>query len=165
MVEVTQEHISWATSIAQHLCHPADRDAAIRLVSDGLARFEQEVLARASTAPDAEPVAWPSEKEWYAQSEHEREAWIKQHYTHPPVADRPVTSNPVDDRGSGNTSDKAMAQAVEALRQALAWHEDQDKAISKQPRANEGDNGWRRHQHQEQAEMIRAVLAAMGERS
>ena len=55
------------------------------------------------------------------------------------------------------------AQAVEALRQALAWHENQDKAISKQPRANEGDNGWRRHQHQEQAEMIRAALASMGE--
>lgn len=83
MVEVTQEHISWATSIAQHLCHPADRDAAIRLVSDGLARFEQEVLARASTAPDAEPVA-----------------------------DRPVTSNPVDDRGSGNTSDKPDAYLI-----------------------------------------------------
>lgn len=63
MVEVTQEHISWATSIAQHLCHPADRDAAIRLVSDGLARFEQEVLARASTAPDAEPVAYLYERD------------------------------------------------------------------------------------------------------
>lgn len=46
----------------------------------------------------------------------------------------------------------------EALRVAVAWHEDQDKAISKQPNANAGDNGWRRHQHQEQIDEMRAAL-------
>lgn len=35
----------WAESIAQHLCHPADQDAAIRLVTDALARFERDRIA------------------------------------------------------------------------------------------------------------------------
>lgn len=46
-----------------------------------------------------------------------------------------------------------------ALEEALIWHEAQDKAISKQPNANTGHNGWMRAQHQEQAALIRAALA------
>ncbi|NML93828.1 hypothetical protein [Novosphingobium olei] len=61
-VTVTQAHVGWAGSIAQHLCHSADRDAAIRLVADAFARFEAEVLAR-HRAPDAEPVAQAVEHE------------------------------------------------------------------------------------------------------
>lgn len=37
-VPVTQADIGWAESAAQHLCHPADRDAAIRLLADAFAR-------------------------------------------------------------------------------------------------------------------------------
>jgi formylglycine-generating enzyme required for sulfatase activity len=50
------------------------------------------------------------------------------------------------------------AVAREALEQAAIWHEQQDKAISKQPNANVGDNGWRRLQHQEQRDILRAAL-------
>lgn len=49
------------------------------------------------------------------------------------------------------------------LEYALAWHESQDKAISKQPNANTGHNGWMRAAHQEQADMIRAALGMEGE--
>ena len=38
MVEVTQDDIGWATSAAQHLCHPIDSPAAIRLLADAFAR-------------------------------------------------------------------------------------------------------------------------------
>ena len=49
---------------------------------------------------------------------------------------------------------------VEALRAELAWHEDHDKAISKQPNANTGDNGWRRMEHQERIRAVTTALAA-----
>jgi len=55
-VDVTQEHLGWAESMAQALCNPADRDCAVRLISDGLARFEQDILTR--PAPVAEIVNW-----------------------------------------------------------------------------------------------------------
>lgn len=57
---------------------------------------------------------------------------------------------------------RAMLAERDALRVALedelAWHEAQDKAISKQPNANTGHNWWRRAQHQEHAVVIRAAL-------
>ena len=56
----------------------------------------------------------------------------------------------------------AMKAVLEA---ALAWHESQDKAISKKPNANTGSNGWMRCEHQEQAEIIRAALAYGQEQS
>lgn len=51
------------------------------------------------------------------------------------------------------------------LEYALAWHESQDKAISKQPNANTGHKGWMRASHQEQADMIKAALGIEGERN
>jgi uncharacterized protein with von Willebrand factor type A (vWA) domain len=45
-----------------------------------------------------------------------------------------------------------------ALQDAHTWHESADKAISKQPNANQGANGWNRLQHQEQMELISNVL-------
>ena len=84
---------------------------------------------RASTAPDAEPVA-----------------------------DRPVTSNPVDDRGSGNTSDKAVAQAVEALRDLV------EEYIANVDSTRLG--GFYQDPETEDCVIAaRAALAAMGERS
>ena len=54
------------------------------------------------------------------------------------------------------------ARRVEEMRAALqdahTWHESADKAISKQPNANQGTNGWNRLQHQEQMELISNVL-------
>ena len=47
---------------------------------------------------------------------------------------------------------------VEALEAERTWHEDHDKAISKQPNANTGDNGWRRMEHQERIAEIDAAL-------
>lgn len=47
---------------------------------------------------------------------------------------------------------------IEALREELVWHEDHDKAISKQPNANTGDNGWRRMEHQERIATLTAIL-------
>jgi len=45
-----------------------------------------------------------------------------------------------------------------ALQEARTWHEAQDKAISKQPNANEGERGWMRCQHQEQMQQIDNAL-------
>lgn len=48
---------------------------------------------------------------------------------------------------------------VEALKEAVYWHEDQDKSLSKQPNANTGGRGWMRLQHQEQITNIRQALS------
>jgi hypothetical protein len=78
----------------------------------------------------------------------------------------------VDSPGAfGETADNIavfIVQAVnaytstEALRSALAeelvWHEAAEKALSKQPQS--GDIGWRRSEHQERIEAIRAALTA-----
>jgi hypothetical protein len=53
----------------------------------------------------------------------------------------------------------AVRVAVEALERAAVWHEDQAKALSKQPQT--GDIGWRRNEHGEQAEQLRAAITAM----
>jgi hypothetical protein len=58
----------------------------------------------------------------------------------------------------------ALAEENRRLREALAeakvWHEEQDKALSKQPPSS-GPNGtqWARHQHREQIDNINAALA------
>lgn len=64
---------------------------------------------------------------------------------------------------TSNTNDSArlIAMAVEALENAAVWHEQQDKAISKQPNANAGQNGWMRLEHQEQMALLTATLAAL----
>ena len=41
------------------------------------------------------------------------------------------------------------------LEEAAIWHDDQAKALSKQPPG--GDRDWRRMEHAEQAEMLRAI--------
>lgn len=48
--------------------------------------------------------------------------------------------------------------AREALEAARTWHEEQDKALSKQPRPDL----WMRHQHREQIEALNAALARIG---
>ena len=50
-----------------------------------------------------------------------------------------------------------VARLREALEEAALWHDAQDKAISKQPNANAGQNGWMRNEHQEQAQALRAA--------
>lgn len=49
-----------------------------------------------------------------------------------------------------------ITQLTAALEDALAWHEAAGKALSKQPPSD--DSRWRRHQHQEQRDTIRAIL-------
>ncbi len=51
----------------------------------------------------------------------------------------------------------AVLQA--AAERAIAWHEDHDKALSKQPPNN--DIRWRRMEHQEQARELRTAVAFM----
>ena len=51
-----------------------------------------------------------------------------------------------------------VRRAEAALRGALIWHEAEDKALSKQPHG--GDRMWRRLQHQEQRDNLRAALEA-----
>ncbi len=46
--------------------------------------------------------------------------------------------------------------ACEALEEAAAWHDRQEKALSKQPPG--GDREWRRNEHREQAELLRAAV-------
>lgn len=57
-----------------------------------------------------------------------------------------------------NTRADSHHRLVEALEAERTWHEDHDKAISKQPNANTGDNGWRRMEHQERIAEIDAAL-------
>lgn len=60
-----------------------------------------------------------------------------------------------------NAPDAAEATGESTLRAAIEhaalWHDAQDKALSKQPPS--GDSGWRRSEHQEQAQALRAALA------
>lgn len=48
------------------------------------------------------------------------------------------------------------ARLREALEQAAIWHEAAGKALSKQPPG--GDRGWRRLEHKEQRDALRAAL-------
>lgn len=41
---LVEEAMGWAESIAQHLCHEAERPAAIRLIADGLTRYRAAAL-------------------------------------------------------------------------------------------------------------------------
>lgn len=54
-------------------------------------------------------------------------------------------------------------QVREALESAKAWHEAADEAISKQPNAWQGHNGWMRLEHQEQARLLEAALSLLRE--
>jgi len=58
-IEVTEEHLGWAGSVAQHLCHPADQGAATRLLADGFARYGEMVrqAARERALDEAAEVA------------------------------------------------------------------------------------------------------------
>ncbi|MCP1202297.1 hypothetical protein [Acetobacter oryzoeni] len=92
-------------------------------------------------------------------------------YINPPVADalRDPTSgiNVTQLRAERNgpvsaplvlkaDADAVIAQLRDALEDAKRFHEEQDKAISKQPPSAQGR--WRRHQHQEQIENIEEAL-------
>lgn len=48
----------------------------------------------------------------------------------------------------------------DALEKAAIWHESNEKALSKQPCANFGIKEFLRAEHQEQANLLRAALAA-----
>lgn len=87
--------------------------------------------------------------------------------THPaePVDDHQRATNPVDDRGSGNTSDKAVAPAVvEAVKELITM-------LSPDGPKEEGCTVFDHTPEEiglhviENHEAIRAALAAMGERS
>ena len=86
---------------------------------------------------NAEPLGWSSDAE--------RDAWYAGYDAR---VEEETRTAPSDGEG-----------VREVLEQAAIWHDDQDKAISKQPNANVGDNGWRRLQHQEQASSLRSALA------
>lgn len=48
-----------------------------------------------------------------------------------------------------------LTTAHQALEEAAAWHERQEEALSDQP--SNGDTAWRRNEHREQAELLRAA--------
>lgn len=55
---------------------------------------------------------------------------------------------------------KIESRAIMALRAELHWHESEDKALSKSGR-NDADAVWRRDQHRERMEALRATLAEL----
>lgn len=57
---------------------------------------------------------------------------------------------------------KSESRAVTALRTELQWHERESKALSKSGR-NDADAIWRRGQHDERIEALRATLAELTE--
>jgi len=74
--------------------------------------------------------------------------------------------------GAVLTPDQIAAQIAEAvkaereelcaaLEEAAVWHEEHDKALSKQPQ--NADILWRRMNHQEQRDDLRAAIRARGE--
>jgi len=73
-------------------------------------------------------------------------------------ANYPRPFNP-DGHEAADTIERQAAE-IERLRGALGdaadWHESRDKALSKQP--PEADRGWRRMEHQEERDRIRATL-------
>ena len=52
-----------------------------------------------------------------------------------------------------------MTRLEAAARAAMIWHEEQAKALSKQP--TNGDREWRRLEHQEQRDLLAAALSAL----
>lgn len=75
-VRVSQADVGWATSAAQHLCSPQDRDAAIRLLAQTFARHRAQ--AERDTLGRMEPVAWRdvvSER----RRQIEKEGWSSEH--------------------------------------------------------------------------------------
>jgi hypothetical protein len=54
----------------------------------------------------------------------------------------------------------ALLACAEALEAQLVWHKERDKALSKQPPGP--DVNWRRMEHREQIDAIRAALEALG---
>ena len=53
----------------------------------------------------------------------------------------------------------ALLECAEALEAMLVWHEERDKALSKQPPNT--DVNWRRMEHREQIDKARAALDAL----
>lgn len=144
-VTVTQAHVGWAESIAQHLCHSADRDAAIRLVADAFTRFEADVLARHRA--DAEPVAW-LKPDWQNPENFDGTSPVT---THRIVGWIPLYTHPAE-----------PAQAAEALKMALGaiHHRGGPLCSARYYSDRPCDCGATTA-----IETVRAALAAMGERS
>ena len=66
---------------------------------------------------------------------------------------RPALSTlPVIDRQTSD--DVGILRAL--LEEELVWHEERDKSLSKQPQSNQ--TVWRRAEHQERIDVIRAAL-------
>jgi hypothetical protein len=55
----------------------------------------------------------------------------------------------------------ALLECAEALEAHLVWHEERDKALSKQPPNT--DVNWRRMEHREQIDKARLALQALAE--
>ena len=63
-----------------------------------------------------------------------------------------LSTLPVNDRQTSD--DVGILRAL--LEEELVWHEERDKSLSKQPPF--GEKGWRRAEHQERIDVIRAAL-------
>ncbi|MDR6511430.1 nicotinamide riboside kinase [Novosphingobium capsulatum] len=83
---------------------------------------------------------------------------IYDHYRKASVINVEAVATLDSERAANAILTNEIERLREALESAAIWHEDQDKAISKQPNANTGDNGWRRMEHQAQRDEIRQAL-------
>jgi len=62
-----------------------------------------------------------------------------------------------------SASQARLSEAVKVLEEANSWHEEQDKALSKQPRTHgPSGNQWTRLQHREQIERLSGAIASLG---
>lgn len=64
-----------------------------------------------------------------------------------------LSTLPVNDRQTSDDVGRLRA----LLEEELVWHEERDKSLSKQPPF--GEKGWRRADHQERIDVIRALLS------
>ena len=114
---VHAEHMIAKGPLAAWSWDQANKDFYRRLVKAAIAAMQA----------DAAPVAWmyrnEVQQEYASRVRHEFRTkgiikWTETPlYAHPPVVARVSTTNPVDDRGSGNTSDK-LRPAVDVWRDA-----------------------------------------------
>lgn len=109
-------------------------------------------MSEVTQMPPKEALDWLSSAISYLvpNTEHEREK-----------LDRALLSlrqHRIDSDAELAAKDAEIERLRGALKNAAQWHDEADKAISKQPNANVGQNGWMRAQHREQADNIRQAL-------
>ena len=131
--------------------HPADRLAIGAVVSN--LRPSEEVAANAHFIVAACNAYEPMREAL----ENARALWGHRCFDTPQLTwlaqvDAALSTLPVIDRQTSD--DVGILRAL--LEEELVWHEERDKSLSKQPQSNQ--TVWRRAEHQERIDVIRAAL-------